>query len=167
MDITLPELIGTLSKLDENIQKCIEAYGRCCMSMDQPSLSEQLRIVEQERDQLRQRIEDARLAYIELTNNVEFKDDSEDCYVANYKLMSAVFESEPLYALPPTAENKPLFRAGWQDEIINAMEEAFSVARNHGRFADDSLVNDDTQLGVEFAIKKIEFMLSTADKKGE
>lgn len=59
---------------------------------------------------------------------------------------------------------------GWQQKILDAMDKGFSVRREHGKHHDDALINDDTQLGVEFAIEQLEAMLSASpapDSEGE
>ena len=43
----------------------------------------------------------------------------------------------------------------WEENIYNAMDEAFKL----GKFADGGMQNDDTQIGVEFAVRHFKKML--------
>jgi len=51
---------------------------------------------------------------------------------------------------------------GWQEKIYDAMNKAFDITERRGNLAEGALTISDTQLGVEFAVEKIEAMLAAA-----
>lgn len=67
------------------------------------------------------------------------------------------FFARPIPAQQPPAVAVP---DDWEQSILDAMDEGFSVRRELGNLADGGLVNDDTQLGVEFAISHIKSLIT-------
>ena len=72
--------------------------------------------------------------------------------------------SVALFTAPP-APVAVVLPNGWQDTLFEEMERRFALRK---MIDDDHMVNDDTQVGVEFAIEWIEACLdATAALKGE
>lgn len=63
-----------------------------------------------------------------------------------------------LYAQPVIADKQVAVPDGWEMEIYNAMDNAFKL----GKYEDGGMVNDDTQIGVEFAMEYFKRWLSAA-----
>ena len=61
----------------------------------------------------------------------------------------------PAYAMPPMPSQRDRLPDDWEENIYNAMDEAFKL----GKFADGGMQNDDTQIGVEFAVRHFKKML--------
>jgi hypothetical protein len=62
---------------------------------------------------------------------------------------------EALYFAPP-AQPRPALPNGWQDTLFEEMERRFALRK---MLDDGHMVNDDTQVGVEFAIEWVEACL--------
>lgn len=60
-----------------------------------------------------------------------------------------------LYAMPPMPAQQYKLPDNWEENIYDAMDEAFKL----GKFADGGMQNDDTQIGVEFAVRHFKKML--------
>lgn len=83
--------------------------------------------------------------------------------LANY-VAYALPEGDHVVFSKPVPADKPAVSVpdGWEQIILDAMDEGFAIRRELHNLADGGLVIDDTQIGVEFAIKKFKDILAAS-----
>ena len=112
----------------------------------------ELEAVKAERDALRARIEAAEkqepFGYL-----IDFGQSK--IFTDSHPVASAWDDFVAVYSMPPMPSQRDRLPDDWEENIYNAMDEAFKL----GKFADGGMQNDDTQIGVEFAVRHFKKML--------
>lgn len=112
----------------------------------------ELEAVKDERDALRARIEAAEkqepFGYL-----IDFGQSK--IFTDSHPVASAWDDFVAVYSMPPMPSQRDRLPDDWEENIYNAMDEAFKL----GKFADGGMQNDDTQIGVEFAVRHFKKML--------